>query len=201
MYQNFKNLIYSFTFIVSLNAFGHAFHDNPFSPLMMNQGIGHLNTFKDYIQSRIIIKNNLIRYYIPISQSDFLNRVDLDSNGNLKLEKEEFQNGYIKIDKWIRKNISLSSLKSGFLNRILEKREDCQIIRADYKPYLPIMGEDFYYADLSFKCSTSENIWINNGLVNIFLDTTKGVLLNFFLVENEKEPVYIRDIAPISKIK
>ncbi|MGB0454872.1 MAG: hypothetical protein ACPGJV_14275 [Bacteriovoracaceae bacterium] len=208
MFLNFNKSIFVLCLILCTNVHGHPFHgiggeydmrghNNPLLSLMME----NQKKFEYFVQSRIQMKNDSIRYIIPMVEVDLINKLNLDEDGDLKISKSEFNQGYTKIDKWVRKNIFMSSNHNSFFSKVFNTRKDCMISKAEYIETISILGEKVFIADLSFKCPSFSGVEIINHLSKLYRIKTQGIILNIFVQKNDGERFKLKDLSSDEIIK
>ena len=113
--------------------------------------------FSLYKTSLSIKKNGPLIFSFIIPSNEILKYLKIDEDNNYVIDRKEFERGYVSIDKWVRKTLSLSSNGSA-----------CLLKKSEYWPESREFGEILFRAKLEFKCKKNNNYILRNGFARYF---------------------------------
>ncbi len=170
-------------------AWAHPFHMGfPFAQK-------HDPSLLDYPTSVKFKEDGFVEYSFVISERDILRNLKIDQNRDLHLSDEEFDEGYVAVDKWVREHVSLSSERPWFVGGFLGRRGSCELKMAEYGLFALMKMERVFNAILTFQCPTIRGLRIRNSFMKVFYrKDAQLVLMNIIVQKTEEKSVWLRYI-------
>ena len=165
--------------LLSNAAWAHLYHGAGPQTLLDVKKLGDLPSL---IQK---MENGSFVYSFLIPEKELLKELSMDQNKDSIISNSEFDDTQAMLDKWIRKNITLSSQRNGFLGRVFNLHDDCILGKAQYGPFGFVLWEKLFIVVLEYRCDTEKNLTVSNQLPQLFREEAK-VLLEYVRFEKKE---------------